>query len=93
MDNHLKCGLVNHNLCKVAVGKPGQNGLNTGKRCTRSTYTNVMGVLEPFLGNGDTGISDSFLSNDRDCGKESTGWKVWWVWVDRHKVRFGLETP
>ena len=24
MDNHLKCGLVDHNLCKVTVDKPGR---------------------------------------------------------------------
>ena len=64
MDNHLKHGLVDHNLHKVAVGKPGQNGPNTGKRCTWSTYTNVMGVLEPSHDNGDIGSSDSFLNND-----------------------------
>ena len=77
MDNHLKHGLVNYNLHKVAVGKPSQNGLNAGKRCTWSTYTNVMGVLEPSVDNGDTGMSDSSLGNDRDCGKESIGWKAW----------------
>ena len=89
MDNHLKCGLVDYNLCKAAVGKLGQNSPNAGKRCTGSAYTNVMGVLEPFLGNGNTGISDSFLNDDQDCGKESTGWKAWWAQVDRHEVRFG----
>ena len=89
MDNHLICGLVDHNLCKVIVGKPGWNGPNTDKRYIRSAYTNVMGVLEPFLCNGGTGISGSFLDNDQDCGKESTGWKVWQVQVDRCGVEFG----
>ena len=64
MDNHLKCGLVDHNLHKVAVGKPSQNGPNTGKRCIRSAYIDVMDVLEPLPGNGDIGISDSSLNND-----------------------------
>ena len=52
MDNHPKHGLVDHSLCRVAGGKPDQNGPNTGKRCIRFTCTNVMGVLEPSLGNG-----------------------------------------
>ena len=93
MDNHLKHGLVDHNLHKVTVGKLSQNGPNTGKRCTRSTYTNVMGVLEPFLGNGNIGTSHSSLNNDQDCGKESTGWKVLRARVGRHKVGFEWETP
>ena len=64
MDSHLKHGLVDHNLCKVTVGKPGRNGPNTDKRCISSTYTDVMGVLEPFFCNRGIGISSSFLNND-----------------------------
>ena len=75
MDNHPKCGLVDHNLCKVAGGKPDRNGSNTGKRCIGSAYTDVMDVLEPSRGSGDIGILSSSLCNDQDCGKESTAWK------------------
>ena len=63
-DNHPKHGPVDHSLCRVAGGKPDQNGPNTGKRCIRSAYIDVMDVLEPLPGNGDIGISDSSLNND-----------------------------
>ena len=69
-DNHLKCGLVDHNLCNVIVGKPDQNGPNADKRYIRSAYTDVMDVLEPSPYNGGIGISGSSPCNDRDgeCG-------------------------
>ena len=63
-DSHLKCGLVDYNLCRVIVGMPDWNGSNTDKRCIESTYTNVMDVLVPSLGNGGIGSKDSFLCND-----------------------------
>ena len=63
-DSQLKHGLVDCNLHRVAVSKPNQNGPNTDKRCIRFTYTDVMGVLEPSLGNGGIGMQDSFLCND-----------------------------
>ena len=64
MDNHLKHGLVDHSLHKVTVGKPDWNGPNADKRCTWSAYTDVMGVLELSLDNGDIGMLDNSLSND-----------------------------
>ena len=93
MDNHLKGGLVDHNLCRVAVDRPDRNGPNAGKRYTWSTDTDVKDVLGPSHDNGDTGNWGSSRDSDQDCGKESTRWTVWQVVVDRREVAFEWEMP
>ena len=47
----------------------------------------------PSLGNGGIGSKDSFLCNDQNCGKESTGWMEWQVVSCMCLVELGLEKP
>ena len=75
------------------MGRLDWNDPNAGKRYTKSTCTNVKDVLGPSHDSGDIGSWGSSCSSDRDCGKESTGWKVWQVAVDRHKVKSEWEMP
>ena len=76
MNNH---GLVDHNLHTISKGMPNQNGPNADKWCIGSTYTDVMGVLEPSLDSEGIGIVSSSPSNDQNCGIESTGSQRWQV--------------
>ena len=93
MDSHQKGGLVDHNLHKVVVGRPDRNGPNAGKRCIWSACTDMKDVLGPSRDSGDIDSWDSSHNSDRDCGKENTRWKVWWVTADRLMVTFEWETP
>ena len=86
MDSHQKCVLVDHNLCKVVVGRPDWNGPIAGKRCIWSADTDVKDVLGPSPSNEDIGNWGSSRDSDQDCGKESTGWMAWRVKVGRLKV-------
>ena len=53
MDSHLKGGLVDHNLCKVIVGRLDWNDSSAGKRCIGSACTDVKDVLGPSRDSGD----------------------------------------
>ena len=75
------------------MGRPDQNDPNAGRRYTESAYINVKDVLGPSHDSGDIDSWGSSHGSDQDCGKESTGWKVWQVMVDKHGVESGWEMP
>ena len=64
MDSHEKGGLVDHNLRKVIVDRPNQNGPNADKRCTWFTDTDVKDVLGLSPGSEGIGSWGSFHDND-----------------------------
>ena len=60
------------------MGILGRNVPNAYKRCNESASTDVKGVQEPSCDNGGMGRMGNSLGSDLECGKESTGWLVWW---------------
>ena len=64
MDSHQKCALVDHNLRKLIVGRPDQNGPNAGKRCIWFADTDVKGVLGQSPSSADIGNWGSSHNSD-----------------------------